>query len=82
MPQLDHEPLLADISQGGQRILAWVVAAGLILAFSLLAPEVPRSRERAFYNNLRVLNFLGHGIMSPASGAATPPSASELLASN
>lgn len=35
-------------------------AAGLVLGFSLLAPDVPQNRGKAFHNALRVLDFLGH----------------------
>lgn len=39
---------------------AWLFAAGLVLGFSLLAPDVPPNRGKAFHNALRVLDFLGH----------------------
>ncbi|OBR03339.1 Fungal specific transcription factor domain-containing protein [Colletotrichum higginsianum IMI 349063] len=64
MSEMCSEALDSRTIMGNMCILkAWLFAAGLILAFSLLAPEVPQSRERAFYNALRVLDFLGH--MSP-----------------
>ncbi|KXH53402.1 hypothetical protein CNYM01_01147 [Colletotrichum nymphaeae SA-01] len=61
MAEMCADALDSRTIMGNMCILkAWLFAAGLVLGFSLLAPDVPQNRGKAFHNALRVLDFLGH----------------------
>ncbi|KAI3557300.1 hypothetical protein CABS03_11885 [Colletotrichum abscissum] len=61
MAEMCADALDSRTIMGNMCILkAWLFAAGLVLGFSLLAPDVPQNRGKSFHSALRVLDFLGH----------------------